>query len=145
MPTSRLTRFAGSVTIALVVVLGFGGCISDRPAVAQIREPGLPAPVLCFGPRAPCGLAGPNHKTDELIVTARPLNSPDERGTVVWKVEAAPGFERGRAWFISYGQPPPGWHETISAAPLQPGLLYEFQNLRFVVEGTRIRRIRGRR
>ncbi|MFO7561785.1 MAG: hypothetical protein R6X02_04025 [Enhygromyxa sp.] len=125
----------------MVFALAISACITDRPAVSRIVDPELPAPVLCFGPLRPCGLPGPNHKTAELIVTATPLASP-EPPRVVWYVDAKPGFERGRAQYIRYGVVPAGWSEKVGAEPLQPGMLYEFQNLRFVVKGHRIRRVR---
>ncbi|MFV8756588.1 hypothetical protein ACNOYE_39085 [Nannocystaceae bacterium ST9] len=132
------------VGFALTLGLGSSGCIVDRPASAGIHDPHLPHPTLCFGPVAPCGASGLHpHKTDELIITARPIGAPDGDAVVAWHVEPIRGFPRTRALYFPYAIVPDGWRERSPALPLAEGMVYEFQNIRFVVRGDRIRRIRN--
>lgn len=131
-----------ATTFALLsLALGASACVSDRSAAARIVDPQMPGPILCFGPRRPCGVpAASNHRSGELRVVARPADAADGPERVVWEVELG-GADRRRVYHIRYGVAPEGWRESVDAEALEPGYVYELENLAFIVDGDRIRRV----
>lgn len=129
--TSCLARIVVALAVVVGAGLGLGAC--HLPPRVEIVDPSLPFPVFCVSARARCDLDGPSYYAHDLKLTGRPVEHPHTTPAVVWQIRIPPG-ETGVALHIRYGTPPLGWTIGAEHQTLEPGVLYRFENLEFIVE-----------
>lgn len=130
----------GTQHLALGLALASATACHARPQVAVI-DPDLPSPTFCVSARERCDLDGPSYYAHELKVTARPVDEPAATPSLVWHLRLPIG-ETGVAVHLEYGSPPEGWTQAAKARPLEPGVLYHFETIEFIVEDDHIVELR---